>query len=63
MSEFTETDLILNLAHHMKMCRETARALGHMRKDTRWIKVAQHFLDLGDKLAKLAKSPQKRIIV
>ncbi len=63
MSEFTETELIVNLAEHMKMCRETSRALGHLRRDTRWLDVAQHFFVLGEKLAKLAKAPAKRIIL
>jgi hypothetical protein len=63
MSEYTETDLILNLAHHMKMCRETARALGHMRKDARWLDVSKHFFTLGEKLEKLVKSGTRRLIV
>jgi len=63
MSEYTEAELIISLAEHMKMCRETSRALAHMRRDPRWLKVTEHFFTLGEKLAKLAKAPSKRIIL
>ena len=50
----TEVELIQNLADHMKQCRETCRALAHMRKDERWIKVAAKLDYMREQLMKLA---------
>jgi hypothetical protein len=50
----TEVELIQNLADHMKQCRETCRALAHMRKDERWIKVSAKLDYMREQLMKLA---------
>lgn len=59
MSTFTETDLVRNLADLLKMCRETSRALAHMRKDPAWMDVSQHFEGLEIRLIKLARTSSR----
>ena len=50
----TEVELIQNLADHMKQSRETCRALAHMRKDERWIKVSLRLDQMREQLMRLA---------
>lgn len=59
---YTERELIENLADHMKMCRETTRALAHMRKDAKWLTVSKHLDDLRLKLLKLAVAGTRGLI-
>jgi len=60
---YTEAELIENLAEHMKMCRETARALAHMRKDVKWLDVSKKLDDLRLKLLKLAVAGTRGLII
>lgn len=60
---YTEAELIENIAEHMKMARETARALAHMRKDKSWLDVSQLLDAMRTKLMKLAVSGKRGLIL
>ena len=60
---YSEAELIENLAEHMKMARETSRALAHMRKDKAWLDVSQLLDDMRLKLMKLAVAGKRGLIL
>lgn len=60
---YTEAELIANMAELMKMARETARAIAHMRKDARWLDVSKKLDETRTKLIKLGLMGQRGLIL
>lgn len=60
---YTEAELIDNISELMKMARETARALAHMRKDARWLDVSRKFDETRTKLIKLGLQGERGLIL
>lgn len=60
---YTEAELIMSISELMKMARETARAIAHMRKDAKWLDVSRHFDDMQKKLLKLGLKGERGLIL
>lgn len=61
-SPYTERECYARLIDELGNARDTARGLGHLRKDTRWMMIAGTLQAIQDKVKILMVKPQGIVI-